>query len=42
MRLPLHRPLQLANPYDELGKHGPGRRRLLEQNHDAVPCAHVE
>lgn len=28
---------KLANPYDELGKHGPGPRRLLEQNRDDVP-----
>ena len=33
---------KLANPYDELGKHGPGPRRLIEHDRDAVRCAQLE
>ncbi|MGH4020636.1 MAG: redox-sensitive transcriptional activator SoxR [Pseudonocardiaceae bacterium] len=33
---------KLANPYDKLGEHGPGPRRLLEQNRETVRCAPPE
>jgi MerR family redox-sensitive transcriptional activator SoxR len=29
---------KLANPFDELGKHGPGPRRLLERDREAAQC----
>jgi MerR family transcriptional regulator, redox-sensitive transcriptional activator SoxR len=29
---------KLANPFDELGKHGPGPRRLLGQDHRTAQC----